>query len=155
MRNVFLFFPLFLLGALNGFAQTNPVALPPHLRNPFFEFRQRRVQDSVSRETAKHALELLHKSCRMELIDSDMMIILHDDSVSFQSTDDELKRIDKDIKPVEEAIKRMIRESKGQLVVWRRDGGPGKVLVEIYHIENERVYFTFETEQLKDSKVCP
>jgi hypothetical protein len=141
-------------GAFASFAQKNPIVVPPSLHSPFYNFRNQRVGDSATRENTKTALDLLRKKCDNQLMDSDMMIIVHADSTEMISAEDQLKKEDADIKPIEELIKKLIRNSKGDPVLFRSPNGDLGMKVEHYFIENDRVYFWLSFENLNDPNTC-
>jgi hypothetical protein len=99
-------------------------------------------------------LEFLRKRCDNQLIDSDMMIIVHGDSLELKRAENELKKDDVNIKPVEEEIKKLIRNSKGDPVLFRSLIGPLQLKVEHYFIQDDRAYFWVSFDDLKDSNNC-
>src|SRR5580658_478685 len=130
MRTFILSFLLVFCGVFVAFAQKNPIVVSPSLNSPFSDFRDKRVGDSTTRENTKAALELLRERCDNQLMDSDMMIIVYGDSVALKRAEDDLKKDDADIKPIEEAIKKLIKGSKGDPVLFRSPAGPLQMRVE-------------------------
>jgi hypothetical protein len=153
MRRFIFSLLLALYGTFAAFAQKNPTVVPPSLHTPFYEFRNQREGDSTTRENARAALESLRKRCDAQLVDSDIMIITHGDSVDLKRAEDALKKDDADIKPIEEEIKRLIRNSKDP-VVFRAPNGLLIMRVERYFIQDDRVYFRITYEDVSDPNTC-
>jgi hypothetical protein len=154
MRRLIFFLLLVFCGAFAAFAQKNPIIVPPSLNSPFYDFRYQRAADSTTRKQTETALELLRKRCDNQLIDSDLMRIAHGDSLDLKNAEDALKKEDADIKPVEDEIKKLIKNSKGDPVLFRLPNGPLEMRVEHFFIENERVYFWISFDKLNDPNTC-